>query len=816
MIKKLEITGFKSFGNSRKMIFDSGITAIVGPNGSGKSNIADAIRWVLGEQKIKRLRVSKSDDVIFFGTPKKPRASLAEVVLLLDNSTRKFEIDSSEVEILRKQYRSGDVEYRVNGKRTKLSKINEYLAKAGFGTETYTVIGQGMVDSLLTSSSSERKLLFEEASGIRQFELKRHTAMNNLKKAEQNLAQIENVLLELEPTTKVLQAYTKSKQKVASLKEELVIKKKVYLNNEMIRLNLESNDFAKRIEESKSKLKKVNEIITSIHTENKNNLKDQDTSRATNQLRSLEQEKDSLTKEILSKQNELEVLKSNDENQSRDIKKIEKNLETITQKRTHFQKIFLHESEKVNELQNSIDECDKEIIKINKELKLVQAKLNTNQKKEFVSHALGLVQNVRIQLRQERSRKIIDKTLQSLLQMLELAMQDDSLELVSQTGKIQRQVTYFMSKRDDLLELQTKHTIKLRSIELDISALDLEHQELLDSKLEQQKRFDESIKLKKEIQIKEKELTKLIEKNKQIASTIVKLRDEIYNSTIKKQNNDLMAQAEEQASLKTELEMNLNYLIEQNNQNKDNIDRLKSLAKDWFGNQYVFFKEKNAGTVELDEITKISAEIDAAVDVDPKEIEVAQQSQERIEFLRKQQTDLELAIDDSQKLIQSLQKDINNKFEKSFNRLNVVFNDYFKRLFGGGEAKLVLSQEDDEYGVDIAVSPPNKRGKTLSALSGGERSMASIALLSAIIHTNPSPFIVLDEVDAALDDENSTRFSNILQELSKKSQILVITHNQETMQSANNLIGITTNSLGDSEILQLNLQNAIQLSNAKS
>ncbi|MEI6716571.1 MAG: AAA family ATPase, partial [Candidatus Saccharibacteria bacterium] len=195
--------------------------------------------------------------------------------------------------------------------------------------------------------------------------------------------------------------------------------------------------------------------------------------------------------------------------------------------------------------------------------------------------------------------------------------------------------------------------------------------------------------------------------------------------------------------------------------------------------------------------------------IDPRLIAEAKDSASRVEFLKSQERDLAVAIADTESLIVSLEKDIKKRFEASFKKINNSFDKYFVELFSGGSAELKLvAQQDGEYGIDILVSPAGKRGKSINALSGGEKALSAVALLAAILSSNPSPFIVLDEVDAALDDENSTRFCKVLKRLSAHSQVIIITHNQETMQSAANIFGVTTGQKGDSEILQLALQQA--------
>jgi chromosome segregation protein len=228
-LEKLEIQGFKSFANKNRLIFSGlidgekrGLTAIVGPNGSGKSNVADAIRWVLGEQSLKTLRGKKSEDVIFSGSDKKNQLSMAEVSLFLNNSqprkTNREENERPEEEnqldellssceeitVTRRLYRSGESEYLINNSRVRLSDIQMLLAKANFGQKTYSVIGQGMVENFLSSSAAERKDFFDEATGVKQFQIKRDAALNKLENSYENLQQVDMLLSEIKPRLKSL------------------------------------------------------------------------------------------------------------------------------------------------------------------------------------------------------------------------------------------------------------------------------------------------------------------------------------------------------------------------------------------------------------------------------------------------------------------------------------------------------------------------------------------------------------------------------------------------------------------------------------
>ena len=165
-LKSIEVQGFKSFANKIKFEFHNGITGIVGPNGSGKSNVADAVRWVLGEQRVKQLRGGTMQDVIFSGTENRKPLSYASVAITLDNSDHKLPVEYEEVTVTRKLYRSGESEYLINGSACRLKDINEMFYDTGIGKEGYSIIGQGQIDKILSGKPEERRELFDEAAGI--------------------------------------------------------------------------------------------------------------------------------------------------------------------------------------------------------------------------------------------------------------------------------------------------------------------------------------------------------------------------------------------------------------------------------------------------------------------------------------------------------------------------------------------------------------------------------------------------------------------------------------------------------------------------
>ena len=220
-LKSIEVQGFKSFAHKIVFEFHNGITAIVGPNGSGKSNVADAVRWVLGEQRVKQLRGDSMQDVIFSGTESRRPLSYASVAITLDNSDHKLPVDYEEVTVTRKLYRSGESEYLLNGSACRLKDINEMFYDTGIGKEGYSIIGQGQIDKILSGKPEERRELFDEAAGIVKFKRRKAMSLKKLEEEQQNLLRVNDILSELEKQAGPLEKQAETARAYLKKKEEL-------------------------------------------------------------------------------------------------------------------------------------------------------------------------------------------------------------------------------------------------------------------------------------------------------------------------------------------------------------------------------------------------------------------------------------------------------------------------------------------------------------------------------------------------------------------------------------------------------------------
>ncbi len=283
-LKRIELNGFKSFSNKKEFIIKNGITGIVGPNGSGKSNVADAIRWVLGEQSSKNLRGARMEDVIFNGSQELNKKGYCEVALVFDNSDMRIQSEYTEVCVRRKLYRSGESEYSINNTSCRLRDILDLFRDTGIGKEGYSIIGQGKIDEILNSKASQRRRVFEEAAGIMKYRVRKEEAEHNLEKTRENLLRLEDIISELEMQVEPLENQMQEAKRYMTLRERLkFLEVNLYLYNQeksVERIEKLDAQLAENEEAQKSNAEKtesLNARISAVKAEYQQLLADLDT-----------------------------------------------------------------------------------------------------------------------------------------------------------------------------------------------------------------------------------------------------------------------------------------------------------------------------------------------------------------------------------------------------------------------------------------------------------------------------------------------------------------------------------------------------------
>ena len=404
-LKALEIQGFKSFPDRTRLSFEKDITAIVGPNGAGKSNIADAILWVMGEQRTKALRGSKMEDVIFGGTEKRSKLGYAQVSLVFDNSARIFESDLNEVMLSRRYYRSGESEYFINRESVRLKDIHSLLMDTGLGRDGYSIIGQGRIAEIVSTKSTDRREVFEEAAGISRYRYRKEEAERKLERTEENLVRINDKIEELEMQVGPLREQSEIAKRYLVLRDELKEREvsvwmttleKLHAQSESV--NLEYEQVTRNLEEARARLEALYASSGSI-TERMHQ-KDIETEQARERLSAAE-----------SRQSECESAAA----------VIRANIESTRDSAARLQEDMLRQDERAQELRAQIEANEKRVAAIGDELeKAAERERETNNVIDGCRLKLSSRENVLNDLTERANRLAVElKSMESRIAMLE-------------------------------------------------------------------------------------------------------------------------------------------------------------------------------------------------------------------------------------------------------------------------------------------------------------------------------------------------------------------------------------------------------------
>ena len=434
-LKRIELQGFKSFADKTVLEFKSGITSVIGPNGSGKSNISDAIRWVLGEQSMKSLRGSKSEDIIFAGTQARKSLGFAEVSMVIDNTDGKLPIEYSEVTVTRKIFRSGETGYYINKVPCRLKDVLELFMDTGIGKDGYSIIGQGKIDEILSNKSEDRRKIFEEAAGIVKYRTRKMESEKKLEQTKLNLLRINDILSEIEANIEPLKLQSEKAKKYLDLREELK--------------NIEVGLFLYNISEYKEKLEKIVEDIKIVENQNtEENEKMENLQKAKEELKI---EIDEITSKIEEMQNlgfestnkiekinsEIGISKERIQNNGENKERLEKEIEEL---KTRIKELEEEQEQKLSKKENlslnrekfqkELDEKQKELEELTKKLSDKELEIenkkqtieqNTDKKYEIVSLISTLDANLENLEKREKTAKA---EVQSLTSEIDFARND--------------------------------------------------------------------------------------------------------------------------------------------------------------------------------------------------------------------------------------------------------------------------------------------------------------------------------------------------------------------------------------------------------
>lgn len=712
-LSSITISGFKSFAKKTTIDISRNVTGIVGPNGSGKSNVAEAIRFVLGEQSMKSIRSKSMGDLIWKGSTQLASLSRASVSITIDNKNRNAGRGVSEeiapflaydeIVLSREVYIDGGSTYKINNTDVRLKDVQAILSLASIGTSVHTIISQGEADKILLVSPEERKEMIHDALGLRVHEMRLKESERKLLKVEDHMKTVALMRRELGPELSHLKIQIDKISKIEGEREKLFAAYLSYFvyENKLI------NDL---------------KIKTKQYSDNKERLV-----QIQNEKNILSEEESNIEDERLN--SKIEKSKQEEERYA-----LERSLAEVTyqknQLKNELEKIPTHASISKSDYQRFKDS----VRSLTDRLEAAITSNNTNDIKSLISEINGVIEH-----------------------------QFPEFSQVGHTDEINKKIAECVSKEREI----ATQIEKLKSVVV----------------------TDNNI-----------------EKIREIYSKRQALESEIASIEKVRQENEYIARELEE---------------------KDRMFAVSlQEATIFVGQKVLMYRD---GTLPADynhsnnqkalERSKIRIEEMGVIDVSGITMQYEEMNARNI-FLENEINDLNNTKASLDTLIADLRITIKTDFEKGLEKINFNFANFFHNIFPGGKAKLILTEtkiaNDEEspsqdatadqrvkVGVDIEVNLPDKKVKDINMLSGGEKTLSSIALLFALTSIVPPPFMVLDETDAALDESNARKYGKLLGKLAEKSRLLVITHNRETMNQCDILYGITLSADGGSRILSI-------------
>ena len=823
--KKLKVKGFKSFVEPTEIIIENGLTGIVGPNGCGKSNLVEAFRFVMGELSPKQMRGSELDDVIFNGTSDRPAWDIAEVTIELDNSERKAPNlfnDNSEIEVTRRIWRGEGSEYRVNGKEVRLKDVQLLFADASTGARSTSMVSQGRVGAIIAAKPEQRRSLLEEAAGITGLHSRRHEAELRLNSTENNLERVKDVLKAQDEQLTILKKQSKQAERYKNIQKDITKARAAvfYQKWQIEKTKIEETN--KKYEEQKQLVADQTHSVATVNVEYENIQQSLPEIRTQESYLAAELQKNTINfdnqeKEIERANNAVEEIQirseqiKNDNNREQFLfQDAKENLSRVREEKSLLEKqqgdLFIEEEteemdnqtksknnnpvidyldfedgyEKAvaavfsDELIASIDDnesnhwrnleveesiFDENIIKFSS---IIKAPENLRKKLEFVGFIENNLNVLDIQNRLKPGQILVNKSGEvwrwdgyiskgkqnnSTKAVLD-QLKNRRIKQLSAEEKQWNDISSKAKQRIDELKIRQKNSIQeldeLKNVPDNILVEKLKLQKLIDEnkksyekiakKLREKEGFSNDI--NKKLKLEEVKLNEYREERIRIEGTI---------NTINESIKLLSTQVKERLNIELD---DLITLGEINTEKVlgDIVDLEKKLER-------LIGEQERLGGVNL------------LAEKESKELE------EKVDIIKKDQSDLIEAISKLREAIDSLNTEGRQRLLAAYGVVNENFQKLFTRLFGGGKAYLKFTDETDplQAGLEIFASPPGKKLQNLNLLSGGEQALTALSLLFAVFLSNPAPICVLDEVDAPLDDTNVDRFCSLVEEIAKTS-----------------------------------------------
>ena len=860
-LDKLSIKGFKSFVEPTDFEIKNGLTGIVGPNGCGKSNIVEAIRFGLGEVSAKQLRGKEIDDLIFNGTDNRPSWNIAEVGLFvnIEGSDLENKFESKQLEIARKIWRGEGTNSFINGKEVRLKDIQLLFADASTSARSTSIVSQGRIGAITQAKPEDRKMVLEEAAGILGLQSRRHDAELRLKGANNNLLRVEDVIETYEEQLAILKKQAKEAERFRNISTliknaeasvffvkrnelQLIIKK---LNEEKDKIKIKLADFQGDVsiqdqayEDLKVKIPPMREKSYSLNSEldrlnmTVENLKQEE-------LR-FEEHKINLENRVKQLNQDLQIEQKQFEDTNNKIKTIKKDIEDLSSK----------EFEAENR-DNPINQSDKSLlnnISFDKKYenavaaifgKELLASLEPDDVYYWSEH-LGENVTKKFNFNCELASNVIKAPNQVINKLENVAIVSTKKEgtenhskidigqaIVDLEGNLWRWDGLFISSSYEanistiLSELKEK---RLNDLKKQI----IEWERILEVTNQKTEDLNQRIKTtKEELEVSENNPGDIDSKRQFLLNKINQLDGEkkLFDNELQEQENLLEKLSKELRSKEQNYSVVKEELIRKESEISNYSNNLAQLTQSCREKINVdllnlenevekFKKDEDLETAEK-RVSRLNAERERIGAVNLLAEDEYVKLREKVDETIKDKNEIQESIEKLHEAINKINKEGVTRLKDAFKIVNENFERLFTKLFGGGKAYLKLIQNDEDplnSGLEIFASPPGKKMQNITLLSGGEQALTAISLLFAVFMANPSPFCILDEVDAPLDDNNVDRFCSMVEEISEKVQtkFIIITHNRMTMSRVDRLYGVTMPEEGISQIVSVELEEAVK------
>ncbi len=803
-LKHISLSGFKSFVDPTRIPFPSDMSAVVGPNGCGKSNIIDAVRWVLGEGSAKNLRGDSMSDVIFNGSVARPASSRASVELVFDNSSGRLGGEYSsyaEISVKRQVDHEGLSSYYLNGSSCRRKDITDIFLGTGLGPRSYAVIEQEMATKLISSKPEELRSHIEEVAGISVYKERRKETESRIRKTKENLDRVNDLKNEIDRNLLKLKQQIKSAEKYDFAKQNL---------KKFRSLKLASNWL---VSSEKVKEMELNEKRQEIEIQKKISEKEKINTR-------------------------IEEARNNQSNLLLQIEKMQESFYSSGAEISKSEQELISLEERVVSTNNEIESIDKKIISLNSNINFEKNaidKIRTSLEGEANSLEEAKNDFERLQI-SSSPEEFLDKLLSDIGSLIV------KIKNLSEGNNFENELREVLSDSANIQSGLSRYKAEFKNISAaEKGALNEKREKYTRAIQEVANKNLEISKLEGAIHSKQKEIETFQNKTKELSQSreslmgpINEIKEEIKPLLDKRSGNQ-----NELTSLRNNFERTNEEIrtLEKNlNTEEIKIEELKSLSNSSVVEKQKFITEAeilqkqiqseygelqtvldklqpefNLAFIE-NEIERFNKQIESIGPINLAAKEEFKIEEERNQEIQNQLNELNKAIDTLQSAIKKIDQESRTKFQDTLDSVNAEIAKLFPKLFGGGHAKLELIGEDVlESGVVLKAMPPGKKNVSVSQLSGGEKAMSAIAMVFSFFSLNPSPFCILDEIDAPLDDLNTFRYISMVEEMSKKIQFIYITHNKISMEKSKHLMGITMEEAGVSRLVSVDVEEALSL-----